>query len=168
MSLFYNEEGKRVVTTFIQLSGGLVIFVVKVPRTKGSIMYRRPLLVSTILVAAGAIASALADSPVKFRDLPRPVQKAIEKQANGSPIGGISKEIRRGKTIYEAEFEVNGHNGALSVDDTGAVVEVENQLEMDDLPGHARFALQKVKHMANLLRLVYQTALQQDPGRSER
>ena len=130
-------------------------------------MYRRPLLVSMILIAAGAVATGLADAPVKFRDLPLPIQKTIEKQANGSPIGGISREMRREKTIYEAEFEVNGHTEAVSVDDTGVIVETENHLEIDDLPGHARFILEKTKHMANLLRLVYQTALHPNPDGSE-
>lgn len=140
----------------------------KVRQKEVSIMYRKTLWVSMILITAGAIATALADAPVKFRDLPLPVQKTIEKQANGSAIGGFSREMRRGKTIYEAEFEVNGHNEAVSVDNTGAVVEVENQLEINDLPGHARYLFEKARHMANLLRLVYQTALQQNPGGSER
>lgn len=131
-------------------------------------MYRKALLVSATLWAAGVMATALADVPVRFRDLPPAVQKAIEKQANGRAVGGFSKEGHAGKTIYEAEFEVNGHSEAVSVDDSGTVVEVEKRLEVGDLPSHARFAIEKAEHMANLLRLVYQTTLQQNTGAPER
>ena len=123
-------------------------------------MCRKLLLASMMLISAGVIATALADAPVKFRDLPPAVQATIERQANGNAVGGFSRERFAGKSVYEAEFEVNGHNKTVSVDQTGAVVEVEGRLELDDLPGHARFSILKAKHTANLIRLVYQTTLQ--------
>ena len=122
-------------------------------------MHRKPLLLLMILVAAGFIVTALADVPLRFTDLPPAVQKTIAKEANGSPIGGLSREVERGKVIYEAEFEKNGHAEAISVDHTGAVVETEAKLEIDDLPGHARFAIEKAKYAANLLRLLYRTTV---------
>lgn len=138
-----------------------------VRRNERKHMYRKLLLASIVLISAGVMAAVLADVPVKFGDLPPAVKQTIEKQANGNAVGGFSRERFTGKTVYEAEFEVDGHNKTVSIDPTGAVVEVEVRLEVDDLPGHVSFAIQKAKHMANLIRLVYQTTLQ-NAGFSER
>ena len=121
-------------------------------------MYRKPLLL-LILGAAGFIVTALADVPLKFTDLPPAVQKTIEKEANGSAIGGFSKEVEHGEIIYEAELEKNGHPETISVNDAGVVVETETQLEIDDLPGHARFLTDEAKYAVNLLRLIYHTTV---------
>jgi len=88
-------------------------------------MYRKPLLLLMILVAAGFIVTALADVPLRFTDLPPAVQKTIAKEAKRQPNRRTLKEVERGKSSTRLNFEKNGHAEAISVDQTGAVVETE-------------------------------------------
>jgi hypothetical protein len=71
---------------------------------------------------------------VKMKDLPAAVQKTVSEQSKGAVIRGLSQEIEDGKTYYEVELKVNGHNKDVLMDPTGAVVEIEEQVTLDSLP----------------------------------
>jgi hypothetical protein len=55
----------------------------------------------------------------------------------------LSKEVEDGKTVYEIETKVNGKSRDLSLDATGAVIEVEEEVEMNSLPAAAREAIRQ-------------------------
>src|SRR5438477_449233 len=80
------------------------------------------LAVSAVLVAANL---AGAEKRVTMENLPPAVQKTIQEQSQGATVRGFSKEEENGKTFYEAELKVNGHNKDLLIDATGAIVEIE-------------------------------------------
>ena len=46
----------------------------------------------------------------------------------------ISKETENGKTTYEAETTVNGKSRDVSFDKTGAIVAVEQEVDLDSIP----------------------------------
>ena len=73
------------------------------------------------------------DKPVKQSDLPAAVARTIAAEGKGATLKGVSREKEKGQTLYEAEFTVNGHSRDLLIDATGAVVEVEEQVEMASL-----------------------------------
>jgi len=99
------------------------------------------LTIGAVLLACGA----LAESKVKMEDLPLAVQKTAKEQSKNSTLAGLSKEVEGGKTVYEIETKVNGKSRDVLVDATGAVIEVEEEVEMNSLPAAAWAAiLQKI------------------------
>jgi uncharacterized membrane protein YkoI len=98
------------------------------------------------ILAGATLAAGLAfadEKPVKLSDLPPAVQKAIETQTKGAEIKGFSMETEKGRTFYEAETRLNGHGRDLLFDKTGALVEVEEETQIDSIPAPARNAIHK-------------------------
>jgi uncharacterized membrane protein YkoI len=98
------------------------------------------LALTALLVASGVSA---AEKRVKMESLPPAVQKTVQEQAKGATIRGLSKEIEDGKTFYEAELKINGHNKDVLIDPAGLVVEIEEEVALDSLPAAAKDAIQK-------------------------
>jgi len=98
------------------------------------------LMLPAVLVA-GAVSAA--EKRVKMESLPPAVQKTVQEQAKGATIRGLSKEIEDGKTFYEAELKINGHNKDVLIDPAGLVVEVEEEVALDSLPAAVKDAIQK-------------------------
>ena len=71
---------------------------------------------------------------VRMKDLPAAVQRTVREQSRGAAIRGLSQETENGKTNYEAELRVNGHNRDVLIDPSGAVVEIEEQVTLASLP----------------------------------
>ncbi|HST12283.1 MAG TPA: hypothetical protein VLL05_18050 [Terriglobales bacterium] len=71
-------------------------------------------------------------------DLPPAVEKAVVKQSRGSTIRGFSEEKKNGQEFYEAELVVNDHSKDVLIDVNGAVVEVEEQIEVEASSRSAR------------------------------
>jgi uncharacterized membrane protein YkoI len=84
-----------------------------------------------------------SEKSVKMKNLPVAVQKTVQEQSKGATIRGLSKEIDAGKTIYEVELKVNGHNKDLLIDPTGAVVEIEEEVTLASLPPAVKAEIEK-------------------------
>jgi uncharacterized membrane protein YkoI len=95
------------------------------------------------LLLAACLTVRSAETKIQMKDLPAPVQKAVQEQSNGATIRGFTKEIENGKTEYEAELTVNGHGKDVSFDSSGNVVDVEEEVKLETLPPAARAAIQK-------------------------
>ena len=93
-----------------------------------------------LLVAGGVSA---AEKSLKLASLPPAVQKTVQEQSKGGTIRGLSKEIEDGKTFYEAELKINGHNKDLLIDPAGSVVEAEDEVALDSVPAAVKEAIQK-------------------------
>jgi len=98
------------------------------------------LALPALLVVGGVSA---ADQRVKMENLPAAVQKTVQEQSKGGALRGLAKEIEDGKTFYEAELKVNGHNKDLLIDPAGSVVEVEEEVALDSVPAAVKEAIQK-------------------------
>jgi hypothetical protein len=96
-------------------------------------------------LASFSFAIAIAgDTAVKMKDLPPAVQKTVQDQTKGAQIKGLSKEVEKGKTMYEVETMVNGKSRDLLIDATGALVSVEEPVAIDAIPAAAKAALEKL------------------------
>lgn len=98
-------------------------------------------LIYAALVLAVSIPGA--EKKVKLESLPPAVQAAIREQTKGSAIAGISTEVENGKTTYEVETKVNGKSRNLELDQTGKVLEIEDEVDLESIPAPAKAALQK-------------------------
>jgi uncharacterized membrane protein YkoI len=89
------------------------------------------------------IAATAAEVKVKMSDLPAAVQSAVKEQSKGATVRGLTKDTENGKTEYEAELTVNGHNRDVSFDAAGNVISVEDEVPLSSVPEAARAAIQK-------------------------
>ena len=135
----------------------------------------------TIIALAACLAvvgSALAqEKKIKRSDLPAAVEKTVAAESKAATIRGFSKELEKGKTTYEVQMTVNGHTKDLEVDESGVVIEVEEQVALEALPTAARIGLQaragkgritKVESITKKDRLVaYEAQVDTDGKKSE-
>ena len=103
--------------------------------------FRGLLIVSLCLVFAAV--SLAQEKRVKMKDLPAPVQKTVREQSKGATIKGLSKEVEDGKTLYEVELAVSGHSKDVTMDSSGTVVEVEEQVQLSSLPEAVQTAIKQ-------------------------
>jgi hypothetical protein len=86
------------------------------------------------LLTAVGVRAQESERRVKMRDLPEAVRKTVREQSKGASLRGLSEEVEGGKTFYEAELRVGGHNRDVLMDASGAVVEVEEEVALSSLP----------------------------------
>ena len=73
------------------------------------------------------------EKKIKRSDLPAAVEKTVVAESQGATIRGFSEEKENGKTYYEVEMVVNGHGRDVTMDQNGAITEVEEEIQMDSL-----------------------------------
>ena len=76
-------------------------------------------------------------------DLPPAVQQAVAEHSKGATLRGLSTETTDGQRVYEAELQVNGRTKDVTFDATGAVVSLEEEIAIDQIPAGARAAIEK-------------------------
>src|SRR5215467_10945364 len=100
------------------------------------------LFCASLVISAGVKAQD-SEMRIKMKDLPAAVRKTVEEQSKGATLRSLSKEVENGKTFYEAELKVDGHNKDVLIDATGAVVEIEEQVALSGLPAEVKATIQK-------------------------
>ena len=70
------------------------------------------------------------------------MEKTVVEHSKGATIRGFSEEKENGRTTYEAEMLVNGHTKDVQMDANGAVIEIEEQLDIQAVPAGVRAGLQ--------------------------
>lgn len=99
------------------------------------------------LLSIGMVALCAAlfagEKTVKIEDLPAAVQSAVREQTKNATLSGLSIEKENGKTLYEVETKVNGRSRDLMLDQSGAVVETEEEVDLDSIPALAKAAIEK-------------------------
>ncbi len=94
----------------------------------------------TLLAFTGILANG-AETRLQLNQLPPAVQKAATQQAKGATVRGYSKETENGKTYYEVELTAAGKSKDLLLDGSGAIIEVEQQVDEKDVPAAAMQAI---------------------------
>ena len=97
------------------------------------------LLVVSLMVVGSAFAQ---EKKIKRSELPAAVEKTVVEQSKGATIRGFSEEKENGQTTYEAEMLVNGHTKDVQMDTNGAVIEIEEQVDLQALSAEVRAGLQ--------------------------
>lgn len=94
----------------------------------------------TLLLCSG-IAHA-GEKRVQFSDLPPAVQKTAQAETQGATVNGYSKEVEHGNIRYEVAMILNGKSRDVSIDPSGKVVEVEQEVSLEAVPPAALTAIQ--------------------------
>lgn len=97
------------------------------------------LLVVSLVLVGSAFAQ---EKKIKRSELPAGVEKTVVEQSKGATIRGFSEEKENGRTTYEAEMLVNGHTKDVQMDANGAVIEIEEQVDLQALSAEVRAGLQ--------------------------
>lgn len=119
-------------------------------------MERRQMRVSfaTLTVSLFFVAGLRAQEiPVERSDLPRAVQKAADEQSKGATVKGFAKEVENGKVQYEIKLSVNGHSKDVSVDPRGKILEIEEEVTLEALPGPVRQGLEHAAGKRKILKV---------------
>ena len=133
---------------------------------------------STLVVGlAAASAVQAADKKITRAELPAAVEKTVAEQSKGAIIKGFSTEIENGKKLYEAQLTVDGHGRDISIDESGRILEVEEEVAFTSLSpavkdGLAKAAgtgtIGKVESLTKSGKLVaYEAVVQKGKKRSE-
>ncbi len=137
------------------------------------------MIVTALGVAVFVIPSigAVQEKKISRKDLPAAVEKTVAEQANGATILGFSTELEHGKRVYEAELVVNGHSKDISMDASGKIIEIEEEVAIDSLPVKVKDGLStlagagtitKVESLTKSGKLVaYEAAVKTGTKRSE-
>ena len=96
-----------------------------------------------LLAAALLSVAVYADTKIKLEDLPPVVRAAVQEQTRNAALMGLSKEVEKGKTMYEVETKVNGRARDLLLDASGKVVSVEEEVDINSIPAAAKSAIEK-------------------------
>jgi uncharacterized membrane protein YkoI len=104
-------------------------------------------------VALVSLTLLAEETRVQMKDLPPPVQKTVQEQIKTAKLRGLSREVERGKTYYEAETTLNGKSRDILMDATGAIVEVEEATALENIPEAAQKALRTNAGSGKILRV---------------
>jgi uncharacterized membrane protein YkoI len=112
-----------------------------------------------VLFAAVAIAICLTpallarERRIKRSELPPAVEKTVAEQSQGATILAFTTEGMGAKTVYEVEMKVNGLSKDVSMNADGSVAEVEEQVNMSDLPSNVKAGLANKAGKGKILKI---------------
>lgn len=104
----------------------------------------RKTLTFALLLSAFAVATLncpAQERQIKRSELPPAVEARVATESAGAVIKGFSAEKEKGHTYYEMELTVNGRSRDVTMDESGAVVEVEQEVAFDELPAAVKDGL---------------------------
>jgi len=84
-----------------------------------------------------------SEQRINYGDLPPAVQQTVQKEIQAATVKGYSKEVEHGKVRYEVEMTVDGKTRDVSIDPSGKVVEVEQEVSPEAVPPAAMAAIKK-------------------------
>ena len=108
-------------------------------------MIRRASTIWAVIILTTPLASNVAsqETSIKRSDLPPGVQKTADVQGKGAIVRGYTSEIENGKKQYEVQLLVKGHAKDVTIDPSGKVLEIEEQVPLEQLSPSVKVALQK-------------------------
>lgn len=96
-------------------------------------------MVGCLVLAGSALAQ---EKKIKRPELPPAVEKAVVEQSRGATIRGFSEEKENGRTTYEVEMLLDGHSKDVQMDPNGAVIEIEERVDLQAVSSEVRAGLQ--------------------------
>jgi uncharacterized membrane protein YkoI len=98
------------------------------------------------LAAAGFVAgcASMREHDVTLAEVSEPARATINKETAGGHVDKITKEVERGKSVYDVEATVGGkHMEYLVADANGEILGTEVPIELSQTPEPVRVAAEK-------------------------
>lgn len=99
--------------------------------------------VSVVMAFAICSVAVAQEKKLKRAQLPPAVEKTVARESQGATVNGFATEIENGKRLYEVELTVDGRSKDISMDKSGNIIEVEEEVTMDSLPAAVQEGLRK-------------------------
>ena len=99
--------------------------------------------VALLIVTLLGTQAAAQERKLTRSELPAAVQRTADEQSKGATVHGYSTEKDEGQTVYEVEMTMHGRSRDVTIDSTGNVLEVEEQVTLDSLPEAVRTGLKQ-------------------------
>lgn len=96
---------------------------------------------ATLAVAALFTIAHAQERKITRDKLPPAVEKTVASESQGATIKGFATEVENRQRFYELSLSVNGHNKDILMDETGKIVEVEEEVSFESLPASVQAAL---------------------------
>jgi len=91
---------------------------------------------------------------VKLQDLPAAVKQTVLEVSKDVKLRALTQEVDKGKTFYQAELDVDGRERDVIMDETGAIVLIEEEVPWDSVPAAVRAAIEKGAEGRKILEVV--------------
>ncbi|QNI30460.1 PepSY-like domain-containing protein [Alloacidobacterium dinghuense] len=98
---------------------------------------------SALIMGFCAAAAIAGETQITYNDLPAAVQKTAQRESQGATVWRYSKEVENGKVEYEVEMTAGGKSRDISINPSGKVVEIEQQVSLNTVPVAAMTAIRK-------------------------
>ena len=85
-----------------------------------------------------------AEKKIARAGLPPAVEKTVAEQTKNAVIKGLSTEVDHGKRVYEAELVVDGHGRDVTIEESGTIIEIEDEVSLASLPPSVKDGLTKM------------------------
>ena len=105
------------------------------------------------LMFVAAVAARAQEKKAKLSDFPAVVQAAAKEQSKGATVRGYAVETEHGKTLYEVELKANGLGKDITLDSAGAVMEVEEEVALANVPAAAKAGIEKGAGKGKILKV---------------
>ena len=111
-----------------------------------------PIQIQTLILATATVTfltgcasmKASKEQDVTLAQMSAPARATVNKETAGGRVDKITKEVERGKTVYDVEATVGGkHMEYLIADSDGTLLGTEVPIEFAELPEAVRAAAQK-------------------------
>ncbi len=96
-------------------------------------MPKQVVSLSFVMIVVAGTAAWAAEQRIAREELPIPVRKTMDEQSRGAAVRGYTKDKEGGQWEYEVEMSVNGHSKDVTVAPDGAILEIEEQVNLMDL-----------------------------------
>jgi len=85
------------------------------------------MIVAAVLTARAGIARADGDDEkdeqkISFKEAPKAVRKTFKREAGDVKIKSLDKESKKGKTVFEGDVAIDGHNYEVLVSEDGLLL----------------------------------------------
>lgn len=109
-------------------------------------------------VAATGWASGDDEEQVSIDQVPAAVKATILKEAKGGTVKKIERETEKGKTIYEAEINIDGREIEIEVAADGTLLEIEEEVSLDQVPAAVKATILKEAKGAAIMEVERETS----------
>lgn len=111
-------------------------------RAKGRTMSRiSRSMTMLLLLSCLALSSIAAEKRISHAQLPEAVRKTADEQSKGATVRNYTTEVENDQREYEVEMISNGHSKDISIAPNGRLLEIEEQVDINSLPGSVVSAL---------------------------
>jgi uncharacterized membrane protein YkoI len=107
---------------------------------------RKPLTIAigiALTLVISPVKTRASEKRVSFDDLPPAVKETVQKETQRATVYGYSKEVEGGRTEYEVEMIVDGKSRDISIDPSGKIIEIEQEVPLEAVPAAAMAAISK-------------------------